>query len=157
MRGARVRALGRVRTHFRESKNRLAVRADDAQTEAALLEILESFCSGFAARDADGVMQLFAQDADVVMVTSEESLLRGPDEIRAFLERYARGTTTYSWTWYRRDVSAAGAVGWLLAEGTETAAAEGREQKHPYRMTVVCEKRDDRWLLLQIHGSSPHG
>jgi ketosteroid isomerase-like protein len=84
------------------------VRADDAQTEAALLEILESFCSGFAARDADGVMQLFAQDADVVMVTSEESLLRGPDEIRAFLERYARGTTTYSWTWYRRDVSAAG-------------------------------------------------
>ena len=129
----------------------------DAQTEAALLEILESFCSGFAARDADGVMQLFAQDADVVMVTSEESLLRGPDEIKAFLQRYVRGTTTYSWTWDRRDVSAAGAVGWLLAEGTETAAAaEGREEKHPYRMSVVCEKRDGRWLLLQIHGSSPH-
>ena len=157
MRRARVRALGGLRTHFREDKNRLAVRADDAQTEAALLEILESFCSGFAARDADGVMQLFAQDADVVMVTSEESLLRGPDEIRAFLERYARGTTTYSWTWHRRDVSAAGVVGWLLAEGTETAATEGREEKHPYRMTVVCEKRDDRWVLLQIHGSSPHG
>jgi hypothetical protein len=53
-------------------KNRLAVRAD-AQTEAALLEVLESFCSGFAARDADGVVQLFAPDADVVMVTSEET------------------------------------------------------------------------------------
>jgi hypothetical protein len=39
----------------------------DAQTEAALLEILERFCSGFAARDADGVIQLFAPDADVVM------------------------------------------------------------------------------------------
>ena len=57
----------------------------DAQTEAALPEILERFCSGFAAGDAEGVMRLFAPDADVVMVTSEESFLRGPDEVRASL------------------------------------------------------------------------
>jgi uncharacterized protein (TIGR02246 family) len=131
------------------------VRAD-AQTEAALLEILESFCSRFAARDADGVMRLFASDADVVMVTSEESVLRGSDEVKAFLHRYAQGTTKYSWTWDHYDVSAAGAVGWLLAEGTETAAGEEREEKHPYRMSMVCEKRDGRWLLVQVHGSSPH-
>ncbi len=61
--------------------------------------------------------------------------------MRAFLRRYVRGTTTYSWTWDRRDVSAAGAVGWLLAEGTETAAAEGREEKHAYRMSVVRKAR----------------
>ncbi|MBA3376200.1 MAG: nuclear transport factor 2 family protein [Gaiellaceae bacterium] len=128
----------------------------DAETETALLEILERFCSRFAARDADGVMKLFARDADVVMITSEEALLRGPEEMRAFLRRYVQGTTTYSWAWYRRDVSAAGSVGWLLAEGAETAAAEDREEKHPYRMSMVCERRDGRWLLLQVHGSSPH-
>jgi uncharacterized protein (TIGR02246 family) len=131
------------------------VRAD-VETEAALLEILERFCSGFAARDADGITRLFAPDADVVMVTSEESLLRGPDQVRAFLHRYAQGTTRYSWTWDRRDVSAAGAVGWLLAEGAETVAVEEREEKHPYRMSMVCEKRDGRWLLVHVHGSSPH-
>jgi hypothetical protein len=103
-------------------------------------------------------LQLFAPDADVVMVTSEESLLRGPDEIAAFLVRYGEGTTTYSWSWDRRDVSAAGGLGWLLAEGIETAAAEDREKKHPYRMSMVCEKRDGRWFLVQVHGSSPqHG
>ncbi len=128
----------------------------DAQTEAALFEILEAFCSRFAARDADGVMRLFASDVDVVMVTSEEPVLRGAEDIRAFLRRYAEGTTTYSWTWDRRSVSAAGTVGWLLAEGIETATRGDREQKHPYRMTMVCEKRDGRWLLLQVHGSSPH-
>jgi uncharacterized protein (TIGR02246 family) len=133
------------------------VRAD-ASTEAAVHEILERFCAAFAARNADAVMRLFARDGDVVMVTSEESLLRGPDEIAAFLQRYRRGTTTYSWRWDRRDVSAAGAVGWLLAEGTETAATEDREAKHPYRMSIVCENRDGRWLLVQVHGSSPqHG
>jgi hypothetical protein len=78
-------------------------------------------------------MQLFAPDADVVMVTSEEALLRGPDEVRAFLRRYAQGTTSYSWGWDRRDLSAAGAVGWLLAEGTETAAAEDGEEQHASR------------------------
>ena len=47
-------------------------------------------------------------------------------------------------------------MGWLLAEGTETAAAGEGEEKHPYRMTMVCEKRAGRWLLVQVHGSSPH-
>ena len=97
-----------------------------------------------------------AEPAAVVMVTSEEALLRGPDELRAFLRRYVQGPTTYSWTWDRRGVSAAGTVGWLLAEGTESAAQSNREEKHPYRMSMICEKRDGRWLLLQVHGSSPH-
>lgn len=124
--------------------------------EAALLDLLERFCSGFEARDTDAIVQLFAPDLDVVMVTSEQPLLRGMTEVRAFLQRYARGTATYSWRWHRRDVSAAGAVAWLLAEGVETATTGDHEQKHPYRMSMVCEKRDDRWLLVQVHGSSPH-
>jgi hypothetical protein len=90
------------------------------------------------------------------MVTSEDALLRGPDVIRAFLRRYERGSTTYSWTWERRSASAAGTVGWLLAEGWENVAEGDHEGRHPYRMSMVCEKRDGRWLLLQAHGSSPH-
>jgi uncharacterized protein (TIGR02246 family) len=124
--------------------------------EASLLELLQRFCSGFAELDADGVLQLFAPDRDIVMVTSEKSLLRGPDEVRAFLHRYAQGAAAYSWTWDRVDVSAAGTVGWLLAEGTETVAADNRVEKHAYRMSMVCEERDGRWFLLQVHGSSPH-
>ena len=91
-----------------------------------MLDILERFCAGFAARDAEAVVKLFAPDAGVVMVTSEEPLLRGPAEVTTFLRRYAE------------------------------AAAEDREEKHPYRMSMVCEERDGRWLLLMAHGSSPH-
>jgi uncharacterized protein (TIGR02246 family) len=128
----------------------------DAETEAAVTDVLERFCASFAARDAERVIELFAPDADIVAVTSEEALLRGPDELRAFLQRYVHGPTTYSWEWDRSDVSTAGRVAWLLAEGTETAATEAGETKHAYRMTIVCEKRGDRWLLAQVHGSSPH-
>jgi len=128
----------------------------DAQTESELIEILESFCSAFAHRDADVVMRLFAPDADLVVVTSEEPLLRGPDELRSFVERYIKGPTTYSWEWNRCDVSVAGSVAWLLAEGTETAATGDSRQEHPYRMTMVSERREGHWLLMHVHGSSPH-
>jgi uncharacterized protein (TIGR02246 family) len=121
-----------------------------------LLELLKQFCSRFAAHDADGVMELFAPDADVVVVTSGEAVLRGPDELQAFLHRYAEGATKYSWTWDSQEASAAGSTGWLLAEGTETVASEDGEEKHPYRMSLVCEKRHGRWLLVHGHGSSPH-
>ncbi len=66
-------------------------------------------------------MRLFAPDPDLVVVTSEEPLLRGLDELRNFLDHYVEGATTYSWKWDRHEVSVAGSVGWVLAEGTETA------------------------------------
>ena len=128
----------------------------DAAQRIELIGILERFCSAFAERDADAVMRLFAPDPDIVVVTSEEPLLRGPHKLRAFLEQYVTGPTTYSWQWKRHDVSAAGSVAWLLAEGTETATGENHAEEHRYRMTMVLERRGERWLLMQVHGSSPH-
>ena len=124
--------------------------------KAELIEVLNRFCSAFARRDPGPVLRLCAADLDLVVVTSEESLLRGPAELRRFLDRYVEGSTTYSWEWDRHDVSIAGSVAWLLAEGTETAASEERVAHHPYRMTPVLERREDHWLVRQVHGSSPH-
>ena len=128
---------------------------DDAN-EAELIEVLETFCSGFSRRDPDAVLRVCAPDLDLVVVTSEDSLLRGPTELRRFLDHYVEGETTYSWEWDRYDASTAGSVAWLLAEGTEIAASEDHVVRHPYRMTAVLERREGRWLLRQVHGSSPH-
>jgi hypothetical protein len=131
------------------------VKPDDAN-EAELIEILDRFCSGFASRNAEAVFALCVPDPDLVVVTSEEPLLRGPTELRAFLDRYVTGPTTYSWEWDHLDVSMAGSVGWLLAEGTETAVTDEHVVRHPYRMTMVLERRKGDWLVRQVHGSSPH-
>jgi hypothetical protein len=124
--------------------------------EAGLIEVLDRFSSGFACRDAGAVLALCVRDPDLIVVTSEEPLLRGPAELRRFLDRYVEGPTTYSWQWDRHDISISGAVAWLLAEGTETAAREDHVVRHAYRMTMVLERREGRWLLRQVHGSSPH-
>jgi hypothetical protein len=131
--------------------------------KAELIEVLNRFCSAFARRDPGPVLRLCAADLDLVVVTSEESVLRGPAELRRFLDRYVEGSTTNSWEWDRHDVSIAGhdvsiagSVAWLLADGTETAASEERVAHHPYRMTPVLERLEDHWLVRQVHGSSPH-
>jgi uncharacterized protein (TIGR02246 family) len=128
----------------------------DVADEQEILEVLDRFCAGFASRDPEAVMVLFAPDPDIAVVTSEEPLLRGPDELRDFLKRYVDGPKTYSWRWERRDASIIGSVAWLLAEGTETATTGEQSEQHPYRMTVVLERRAERWRLLLVHGSSPH-
>jgi hypothetical protein len=87
------------------------------------------------------------------VVTSEEPLLRGSAELRRFLHRYVDGPTTYSWEWDRYDVSTAGPLAWLLAEGTETATSGDHVERHRYRMTMVLERHRDHWLVRQVHGS----
>ena len=125
-----------------------------ADIRGQTIETLERFCLAFANRDVEAVMRLTG-DRDLVVVTSEEPLLRGRDELRLFLDRYVDGPTTYSWQWDRYDVASAGAIAWLLAEGTETATTDARTEQHPYRMTMVFELLEGRWLLRQVHGSTP--
>jgi ketosteroid isomerase-like protein len=113
----------------------------DPRNESELVGVLDSFCAAFAARDAEAVLRLFGPDPDVVVVTSEEFVLRGSAALKHFLDQYVSGATTYSWEWDRHNVSTAGSVAWLLAEGTETASTAGRLEQHPYRMTMVLEPR----------------
>lgn len=143
----------RLWNHVR--RGRVEVKSDNANG-AELIGVLNQFCSGFARRDPEAAVRVCARDLDLVVVTSEETLLRGPTELRRFLDHYIESETTYSWAWDRYDVSTSGSVAWLLAEGTEIAASEDHVVRHPYRMTMVLERQEGQWLLRQVHGSSPH-
>jgi hypothetical protein len=119
----------------------------DEQTEAAVVGLLERFTARIATGEVDPVLQLFAPDDGIAVSISDEPPLRGPNELRAFLQRYAHGTTRYTWAWSRREVSAAGDQASLLAEGTESG--------QPYQLSMRCERRGGRWLIVRVDGSSP--
>jgi hypothetical protein len=63
------------------------VNSDDAN-ETQLIDVLDTFCLGFARRDREAVLRVCIPELDLVVVTSEEPLLRGPTELRRFLDRY---------------------------------------------------------------------
>ncbi len=119
--------------------------------------MLRAFCGGFAKREPEAVMGVMAPGPELEVVTSEEAILRGEGELRGFLDRYAAGPTTYSWEWERAEARSVGDVGWVLAEGVETAEMAGSRQRHPYRMTLICKRREGHWLVTHVHGSSPLG
>jgi hypothetical protein len=130
------------------------LRADE--TEAELFELHDRFCSGFSNRDPEAVLATVANGADLVIVTSEDALLEGTEQFRAFLAHYVEGPTTYSWSWDRRQGAVVGGIGLLLAIGTELAATADRRVETPYRMTLAAMRLAEEWVIVQVHASSPH-
>ena len=123
----------------------------------AMEDVLGRFCRGFQDHDPDVVMSAFALDREPVLITSEDSVVRGEHQLSEFLEGYAAGTTTYSWEWSRTTVAAEDRVGWLFAHGVEVAVTTSGATRTEYRMTMVCVLGPDRWRAVLAHGSSPHG
>lgn len=125
-------------------------------TRRYVIRVLHVFCDAFARRDVDAVVRLLVPREDVMVVTSEEAVLRNRAQLDAFLQTYAHGDTTYSWEWERDTVAVSGEMAWLLAEGMEIAASPSGEVRTPYRMTMLCQRDNGQWKLAQVHGSSPH-
>ena len=126
------------------------------EARAEIIAVLDRFCDAFARRDVDTVRGCFLPREDVMVVTSEDAVLRDRADLELFLDRYAAGTTVYSWLWEQSTVAIEGETSWLLAEGVETAAGPTGETRTPYRMTMLCRRLEGRWLIAQAHGSSPH-
>ena len=126
------------------------------QVTQEILTLLQAYAEAYASRDANRLLDLHAEDADVVMFGS------GADERRvgkaAILLQAERDwsqsdslTLAYDWT----SVSAAGPVAWASTELTVSVSSEGQSLTLPARFSVVCERRKDRWYIVQGHFSFP--
>lgn len=127
-----------------------------ATTEAAVLAVLNKFNESYAGRDIDSLMALFAPDDDQVLFgTGIDEKRIGRDQIRFQAERDWAQTEAlaFNLTWHQ--ISAAGPVAWVAAEGLGQGKVGGQEIEFPLRMTAVLEQRGDKWLLVQSHVSLP--
>lgn len=128
----------------------------DAQTEAAVMTVLNRFAEDYAKRELEGVLALFAPDSDVVMFGSGADEKRvGLTEIKALVERDWSQSDAASFTYRWTSVSAAGPVAWVAADVTFKAKVGGQEVTLLGRLTGVLENRAGNWLLVQGHFSLP--
>ena len=128
----------------------------DAATEKAVLGLLKAFSDNFSMKDIDGMLSLFAQEADVVMLGSEDwEMGVGHRNLRPVFKRLfsRKETSWWEWKWY--TVSSGGSVAWALATGDVHTKTGKTETRSPYRLSGVFEKRGDKWLWVQFHGSEP--
>ena len=121
----------------------------------AVLDTLDRFGSLVAARDPS-LLALFAQDADTRLAGSESSELAcGPAEIRQRLGAVFALPGEVAFDWRNRQATLTGDIAWIFADGELVLRDVSREQRGPYRLTVVLERRDGAWLWRHFHGSEP--
>ena len=125
----------------------------DAETREEVLLALGEFRAAVSERRLEGVLSLFAPDADTALLgSSTGEIARGPIEMRPFLEQLFAGPQTISWEWDDVSISARGDVAWLWLEGA--LVLDGRSDR-AYRISAVLERRAGRWLWSLFHGSEP--
>lgn len=128
----------------------------DVQT--AVVSALDNFTQMVSDRNVDGVCGLFVDDADLTYLGSDpEDAATGPDQLRALLTRVLARPQTYVIRWQTRLVSTRGDVAWVAADTMVHLRVEDQEWHGPYRVSVVFEYRDGRWLIAHFHGSEPAG
>src|SRR3954467_12552781 len=126
----------------------------DAATRSEVLLALGELRMALSERRLEGVLALFAPDADATLIGSSlGELARGPIELRTFLKKIFSAPQTISWEWDDVSISCAGDVAWLWLEGA--LALDGRSDR-AYRISGVLERRQGRWLWSLFHGSEPH-
>ena len=126
----------------------------NAETKWAVLKAFDALIDHIANGRLRETMACFTDDADVALFGSELSdTSLGAASIREHLaEIYAR---PYRVLFDLRPgkVSAYGSVAWVTAEGTLRLSTE--DERRPYRLTAVIERRGDRWLWQLFSGSEP--
>jgi ketosteroid isomerase-like protein len=125
----------------------------DAQTREEILLVLGELRAAVSQRRIEGVLSLFAPDADATLIgSSTGEIARGPLELRPFLEQLFASPQAIGWEWDDVSVSCSGDVAWLWLEGA--LVLDGRSER-PYRISGVLERRQGRWLWTLFHGSEP--
>ena len=128
---------------------------DPEGARSAVLATLDRFDLLISARGWS-LLSLFATDADAMLAASEVGdLARGPEAIREHLAMVFRSPARLSFEWRSREASVVGEAAWIFANGELILRGPAGEERTPYRLTVVLERRGDEWLWRHFHGSQP--
>ena len=124
--------------------------------EEEITEVIEKFAEAYGKKDLDTILSLIAPDPNVVIYGSGADEKRiGLDEIRAQFERdFAQaeaGSIEYDW----KSISGSEPFAWLAADVTFKPTIQGQEMTFKGRLTSLLEKREDKWLIIQMHFSLP--
>jgi hypothetical protein len=126
----------------------------NAETKWAVLKSFNALIEHIANGRLNETMACFTEDADVALFGSEVSDTSfGVAAIREHMaEIYARPYRVL-FDLQPGKVSAHGNVAWLTADGTFRLSTD--DQRQPYRLTAIFERRADRWLWQVFSGSEP--
>lgn len=128
----------------------------NVQTEAEVMDVIQAFMETYARRDRDGLMALFAQDPDSVLIgTGVDEKRVGTREIEAQANRDWAQSEYAFFELVNYDISGAGPVAWVVADMVANALTGSERVRFMVRQTFILERREGRWLIVHVHTSMP--
>jgi ketosteroid isomerase-like protein len=128
----------------------------DRLTEAEVTEVLNRFLETYSRRDVEGTLALLAPDPDLLIIgTGVDEKISGIQKARIQLKRDYAQADEISIKLGPVAVSAAGTVAWLAADSTWKVKIDEKYVDYQFRWTLVMEKRQSKWLIVQSHLSAP--
>lgn len=128
----------------------------DIKTETEVMGVLNRSLECYKTKDVDAMVGLFAPDPDVMCFgTGKDEKRVGLEEIRAQFERDFSQCDSILCELGWHTISSAGTVAWVVADYLVHAAIKGQKMEMTMRVSIVLERRDQKWLIMHMHGSAP--
>jgi uncharacterized protein (TIGR02246 family) len=125
---------------------------------AGVRSILQGYITAFQAKDIDGVMAVFANAPNTVMMgTGPDEIWLGKDDIRMAHLAFFTGFEKESSERTLVSVGADGDVAWLT--GYIVATQKGINNKNTFQvnLSMVLEQIEDNWYISAMHFSNLTG
>jgi len=128
----------------------------DQKTQSEVLQSFKGMFEAYKKKDLQATLSFWAPDPDVVVVgTGEDEKGMGITYLTESLKRdWAQGEVQ-SIGVKNFSVSASDVVAWLSADVAFHGKVGEGEFDLPMRLTGVMEKRNGKWLWVQMHLSTP--
>jgi ketosteroid isomerase-like protein len=135
-----------------------APRTEPAALQAEVRRALDQFNETSGRGDLQGVLALFDDQADILLVGSDKGeVYKGRAAMEGWLGALYRGNG-FNWQMDRVEISGHGDTAWAFVEGKMSVRekATGKLRfSSPYRFSAVLVRRGSGWAWRLFHGSAP--
>lgn len=126
------------------------------ETIKSVHEMLRNYSQAYYDKNLEGMMQLFAPDTDLVAIGSgRDEWVKGPEELKNGFKRDMLQAENIKADFEDVTISSSGNVAWASARMAMSASVDGKETTIFGRLSIVLEKRENKWLFTHLHFSVP--
>lgn len=131
---------------------------DGGETAAGVRSAMQRYINAFQAKDIDGVMAVFADAPNTVMMgTGPDEIWLGKDDIRtahyAFFANFKQESSENTLV----SVGANGAVAWLTGYVMVTDQNAEATTTYQVNLSMVLERAEETWYITAMHFSNLTG
>jgi uncharacterized protein (TIGR02246 family) len=135
-----------------------APKEDGGKTYEAVFSAFKGYIKAFQEKDIDGVMSVFSEDPNTVMMgTGPDEIWVGKEDIRmaheAFLADFEKTSTEQTLV----SVAANGKVAWMTGYIEETKQNTDTTDTAHINLSLVFEQEGDTWYITVMHFSNLTG